>query len=254
MAKPYVSKILIQYHGNITPKSGNIPLHLQNSTKYTSFMNKFEYIHLGFAGMCSIIIATNYEKFFGLTQMKVGGSWIAMLIASLVSLVTGAVIVITLLYEKIIEKRSQSSKEIESTYSSRVNSRKASKVSANLSTNDYHPFGSLQQFQECGLDKITGLDAIERESDTYVNDVDNEYTIPEVDDDHSMQSYDDIVENHNTEEFKSIEDNGDLTIGKLSDFSSQPLPDMIDAELDTSLNHQNRSISFENMLYADRNK
>lgn len=190
--------------------------------------------------------------------MKLGGSWIAMLIASLLEVITASVIIITLLHVYLKKQRNKESPEeqSESTYSSRVNSRKASKVSANLSTNDYHPFGSLQQFQECGLDKMNNLDGIGLETGAHVDEKDNEYTIPELDDDF-MQSCDDILENHRAiQEMNPGEDNSDLTASKLSDFSSQPLPmnAIEDHEPDLSLNNQRRSIAFENMLYADQDE
>ena len=231
-----------------------------------------------------MLVATNYEPIFGDIEMKLSGSWISMLMGCLLILVTGVTIAITLISAKI-KKSKQSNNEADESHrgdyndsvtigyhmhnnnkktsiagNSKPNSRKASKVSA-LSNNDYHPFGSLQKFQEAGMCNMVDCTDDVNNNGCH-GDEGEEYTIPDVGE--PMTSYEKLVLTHSedvrleiveSEHHDVIIEDGDLSFGKLGDFSSDPLPMVMDENEvavggDETLTNQKRSTSFENILYA----
>lgn len=247
----------------------------------------------GITNLAGVLAATSYESIFGDIEMKLGGSWISMLIGCFLILVTGVTIAVTLISAKI-QSRASSSKDGEShldshrsdyndsssigyhnnnnykgssvTGGSKPNSRKASRVST-LSNNDYHPYGSLQKFQQ-----ETGMCNVADDDDVNNNGCNGEeYTIPDVGE--PMTSYEKLVIASNEDVRLEIPDgdenmpphqqdadsrgdvviqDGDLSFGKLGDFSSDALPGVMDENEDTvgDLTNEKRSTSFENMLYA----
>ena len=220
--------------------------------------------------------------------MKFSGSWISMLIGCLLILVTGVTILVTLIYAKIKKSKQNKNEGNEShrsdyndstsisfhnnnsktpvTGNSKPNSRKASKVSA-LSNNDYHPYGSLQKFQEAGMCNMADEADGENNNGCHGDDAE-EYTIPDVGE--PMTSYEKLVMTHTedvrldinesahddviTNRSNEVLPDGDLSFGKLNAFSSDPLPMVMDdvttGEDGEVLTNQKRSTSFENMLYA----
>lgn len=221
--------------------------------------------------------------------MKLSGSWISMLIGCFLILVTAVTILVTLICAKIKKSKQNKNEGNEShrsdyidstsisfhnnnnnkmpvTGNSKPNSRKASKVSA-LSSNDYHPYGSLQKFQEAGMCNMAD-EADDVNNNGCHGDEAEEFTIPDVGE--PMTSYEKLVMTH-TEDVRldigekanddvianrnnDVSLDGDLSFGKLNAFSSDPLPmvmDDITAGSDGEvLSNQKRSTSFENMLYA----
>lgn len=175
--------------------------------------------------------------------MKLSGSWISMLMGCLLILVTGLVFVISLINDRVKEVSQsdvptfsiESEDATTTKIPSRVSSRKASKVSANLSMNSFH-----QTFD--GLHETKDIE--DGTCSNHSDEPEHEYTIPDVDE--MLASYEQLTDPNNGENGK-----GDFSIGKLSDFSSEPLPMSSIDQNDTGLTNHNRSTSFENMLYAD---